>query len=259
MLHMNSTSYQRINRALVLVGFFAFLGCQSPSPALQDLAGPLAAASDAYLDYERGDCDRVRDQANDEQLRDWEPTEVRHSMVLVRGFCEERMGDVERARETYRGLIQEAPLSFASDDARERLRVLRLAERDPDYKAWVDAARDRHAKGDPNREPVDRMPAAFPPIAQHAEIEGYAVVEFGVTPRGDTDSPIVVESEPPLLFDGAALRAVREWRYTRDPKSAESHRQVIRIVFQPQEAEPAIEESGAGEPASAAEPATSVQ
>jgi TonB family protein len=57
------------------------------------------------------------------------------------------------------------------------------------------------------------------------------VVEFGVLPDGQTDAVIVVDAEPPLLFEGTALRAVRKWRYEKDPKAAEAQRQVVRIVF----------------------------
>jgi TonB family protein len=156
-------------------------------------------------------------------------------------------------------LILEGPLSFASFDAGERLRILRLTENDPDYKAWVEGARFRYSESDENRIPVDRIPAAFPPLAHRAEIEGYAIVEFGITPRGDTDSPVIVDSKPPLIFDGAALRAVREWRYTRDLESEESKRQVIRIVFQPREAESTLEETAPSEDSVSDESEVSIQ
>ena len=59
-----------------------------------------------------------------------------------------------------------------------------------------------------------------------------------MTPRGNTDAPVIVDSEPPLLFDGAALRAVREWRYTAEPNAGATERQAIRIVFKPQDESP---------------------
>jgi TonB family protein len=252
-------SHWKTPRALLFVGLVPLLGCQSAPQIVNANGGPLERAEHVYRDYERGNCGRVAVQADPERIRSWETTEARHSMVLVRGFCQEKAGNVQGARETYRQLITEAPLSFSSDDARERLRVLRLTERDPHYKAWVEAARFRYAERDENRIPVDRVPAAFPPLAQQAEIEGYAIVEFGITPRGDTDSPIIVDSKPPLIFDGTALRAVRKWRFTRDLDSTESKRQVIRIVFQPQVNESTLdEEEGSDQPPSAAD-TTSIQ
>lgn len=205
--------------------------CQTPSEAPDD-SQVTASATTAYRAYERGDCEAVAQSTLQNALASRDSGEVQYSLRLLRGFCQELDGDTPAAIETYRDLIGDAPLSFASDDARERLRILRLLERDPDYKDWVDAARKRAAQGSSDRVPIDRILADFPPLAQTAGIEGFAVVEFGVTPRGDTDAPVVVDSSPPLLFDGAALRAVREWRYTRDPSSQKSKRQAIRIVFQ---------------------------
>ena len=57
-----------------------------------------------------------------------------------------------------------------------------------------------------------------------------------MTPRGDTDAPVVVDSEPPLLFDGVAVRAIREWRYAADADGTQSERQAIRLVFKPENA-----------------------
>jgi len=186
-----------------------------------------------FLAYERGDCATVNRWTSPVSLGSMEAGEAQHSLLLIHGFCQELAGDRSGATETYQGLVQDAPLSFAADDARERLRILRLVERDPDYQAWVAAARERAASGSSARAPVDRTAVDFPPLAEQAGIEGFAVVEFGVTPLGETDSPVVVDSHPPLLFDGAALRAVREWRYTKDSDSSKSQRQAIRIVFQP--------------------------
>ena len=95
----------------------------------------------------------------------------------------------------------------------------------------MSAAPDRVASISNGRPPVDRVKAAFPPVPFALGLEGYAVVEFGVLPDGQTDAVIVVDAEPPLLFEGTALRAVREWRYEKDPKAAEAQRQVVRIVF----------------------------
>ncbi len=206
-------------------------------------------ATDAYAAYKQGDCARAERLVEPDAVEAWKPGELKASVQLMLGFCRERRGDVEAAREIYRGLVRDAPLSFASDDARERLRVLRLLERDPDYESWVESARARAAEQNAKRAPIERMPADFPPMAQEAQIDGYVVVEFGVTPRGDTDAPVIVDSRPPLLFDGAAIRAVREWRYAAKPGKRESERQIIRIVFRstprPTEAPPPVPATGA--------------
>jgi len=224
------------------------LGCQT-SPATRDVDIQLEMATNAYRAYARGDCAEVGRSAEIADLEDWPANEARSSFLLVEGFCADRAGDGGQARETYRQLLREAPLSFAADDARERLRVLRLRENDPGYEAWLADARSRARQGSTDREPIERAPASYPPLAHLAQIGGFAVVEFGVTPRGDTDAPVIVDSEPPLLFDGVALRAVREWRYAADADGTQSERQAIRLVFRPEDAErPALDAPVDGTP-----------
>ncbi len=225
--------------ALLILGLVLTVGpgCGTPPARRGGANVPLETVTSAYRAYERGDCDEIVRSARDASLEDWPAHEARASFQLVEGFCAERKGDVERAREAYRQLLREAPLSFAADDARERLRVLRLRENDPDYDEWVTDARIRALEGSTDRAPLERPPASYPPLAQLAGVGGYAVVEFGVTPGGDTDAPVVVDSEPPLLFDGVALRAVRGWRYAADSKGTQSERQAIRLVFRPEDAE----------------------
>jgi len=224
-------------------------GCQSnrrqPTSALQATAtgSSLESATEAYRAYVAGDCATVEQTYRAAGVAKWGASEVRHSFDLLEGFCQELENDIGAARETYRGIVRNAPLSFASDDARERLRVLRRIENDPDYRDWILSAADRVSTNETPRDAIDRVPVSFPPLAQRAGVEGYAVVEFGVTPRGDTDAPIVVDSNPPLIFDGVALRAVREWRYSTSNDDPTTRRQAIRLVFRPEEADQGTPES----------------
>lgn len=188
-------------------------------------------SSETYLAYERGDCETVLSLSDPNRLDDWAYNEMRHSMLLLQGFCREIGGDVEGARDIYRQLVLEAPGSFASDDAAERTRILSLMENDPDYDRLTRTARERIDAQTARRTPIDRVPVEFPPLARAVGIDGYAVLEFGISRRGDTISPIVVDSSPPLLFDGASLRAVRRWQYTRTSLDDDDDRQLIRILF----------------------------
>lgn len=58
-----------------------------------------------------------------------------------------------------------------------------------------------------------RVPPVYPARARARGIEGEVVVEFVVTPSGDVEDPEVVSSTPRTVFDEAALRAVRRWRF----------------------------------------------
>jgi len=221
----------------LLTAVVCLSACSSPlrSHVAQDRA-PLDSATNAYRAYGAGDCAAVDARFDETDLENWPPNEARSSFLLLASFCAERNDDISRARETYRQLLRESPLSFAADDARDRLRILRLQENDPEYGDWVAAAKARAVQGSTDRAPIERTPASYPPLAHLAQVGGYAVVEFGVTPRGDTDAPVVVDSEPPLLFDGVAVRAIREWRYAADADGTQSKRQAIRLVFKPDDA-----------------------
>jgi len=235
--------------ALLCLALVLTLGCQSnrrqPTAPQQTAAddASVESAKQAYRAYVEGDCSAVERTYRSADVSSWGASEIRHSFDLLEGFCRELENDISGARETYREIVRNAPLSFASDDARERLRVLRRVENDPNYRDWILAAADRVATNETPRPAVDRVPVGFPPLAQRAGVGGYAVVEFGVTPRGDTDAPIVVDSNPPLIFDGVALRAVREWRYSMSNDDPKTRRQAIRLVFQPEDGDSGTVES----------------
>jgi TonB family protein len=206
--------------------------CQTGDIASTELQA-VQTASDTYLAYERGDCTTVRRLADPDALEYWTFNEMRHSMLLLQGFCRELEDDISGARDIYRALVLEAPTSFAADDAAERTRILKLIDEDPDYARWARDARERVDPGKRRRTPVERVPAEFPPLAKATGIDGYAIVEFGITQRGETENPVVVESSPPFLFDGASLRAVRRWQYLRETPTGPDDRQLIRILFKP--------------------------
>lgn len=54
----------------------------------------------------------------------------------------------------------------------------------------------------------------YPLSAAMREIEGYVVVEFTVKENGTVLNPIVVESDPGILFNEAALSAVSRFRFS---------------------------------------------
>jgi TonB family protein len=227
---------RRIDRgiATALLGLAA-LACANDQPApaspTDEIQG-IQIATDAYLAYQHSDCETVYQLTQPSQIDALQATELRHSLRLVRGFCQELDGDQPAARATYGQLIDEAPGSFAAADARERLETLdRLAD-DPDFARRVEAASKRAPRPSGTREPSSvREPALYPPLARAAGVEGFAVIEFGVTRRGETVDPIVVDSDPPFVFEASSLRAVRGWQYKSQRRADPDERQLIRIVF----------------------------
>jgi len=67
----------------------------------------------------------------------------------------------------------------------------------------------------PDRPPeiVSASGLVFPSEAAERQVEGYVVVAYDVTADGTVSNARVVESNPPGVFDEAALDAVRSWRF----------------------------------------------
>ncbi len=61
--------------------------------------------------------------------------------------------------------------------------------------------------------PLVTMPPLYPPSARARRLEGYAEVEFTVTENGSVTHVQVVDSDPAGVFDRAAERAVRRWKF----------------------------------------------
>ena len=53
----------------------------------------------------------------------------------------------------------------------------------------------------------------YPPEAARRGIEGQVVVRYDVTAEGNVTNAAVVGAVPPGVFEEAALRAVRSWRF----------------------------------------------
>jgi len=61
--------------------------------------------------------------------------------------------------------------------------------------------------------PLSRQPPRYPYQATRRGIEGWVRVAFRVTETGTVEDVEVLESEPPGVFDQAAVNAVYRWRF----------------------------------------------
>jgi len=82
--------------------------------------------------------------------------------------------------------------------------------------------------------PLVRFPPEYPARAVDNEVEGYVILRFTVTETGSVADPEVLRSEPPGIFDRAAIRAVLRWKYqpqlaNGEPISVISY---TRVTFQ---------------------------
>lgn len=81
--------------------------------------------------------------------------------------------------------------------------------------------------------PISMLPPQFPPAARARGIEGWVDVIFVVSTRGDVEEAWVVESEPPEMFDQAAIDAAMRWRFRPVTENGEAvpAERIIRINF----------------------------
>jgi len=87
------------------------------------------------------------------------------------------------------------------------------------------------------REPsaLVRVPPVYPPGARARGVQGRVVVEFTIGADGRVADPQVVEATPRGVFEGAALDAVRQWRFAPRVRGLEAEparaRQTIQFVL----------------------------
>lgn len=60
---------------------------------------------------------------------------------------------------------------------------------------------------------IVRILPRYPSRALSRGIEGWVLMEFAISELGLAVNPVVIESEPPGIFDRAALSAVKRWKY----------------------------------------------
>jgi protein TonB len=63
--------------------------------------------------------------------------------------------------------------------------------------------------------PLVRIPPLYPPRALSRRIEGRVKIEFTVSEEGKVQNPVVVAAKPKGVFDRAALRAIRRWKFNK--------------------------------------------
>lgn len=61
--------------------------------------------------------------------------------------------------------------------------------------------------------PLERVPPKYPARAASRHIEGWVKIEFTITTGGEVENAVVVEAEPPEIFDDAALKAINQWTF----------------------------------------------
>ena len=89
--------------------------------------------------------------------------------------------------------------------------------------------------GDRDVVPLVRVDPQYPPQARQRRIEGWVEIEFTISPAGMVENPEVIDAQPRTVFEQAALRAIRRWRYNakmEDGVAVARHGVQVRIRFE---------------------------
>ena len=61
--------------------------------------------------------------------------------------------------------------------------------------------------------PIVKVPPQYPRRASQRGIEGWVLLEFTVTETGAVLNPIVIDANPPGIFNRSAIRMINKWKY----------------------------------------------
>ncbi|MEM9532178.1 MAG: energy transducer TonB [Pseudomonadota bacterium] len=61
--------------------------------------------------------------------------------------------------------------------------------------------------------PIVKVAPVYPRRALERGIEGYVLLEFTVTRLGTVENPVVIEADPPNIFNRAAIQAASKFKY----------------------------------------------
>jgi len=83
--------------------------------------------------------------------------------------------------------------------------------------------------------PMVRVNPQYPIQALERGIEGWVEVRFTITAAGTVKDPVVLASKPSSIFNRAALRAIRKWKYKpkiEEGVAVERPGVVVRLTFE---------------------------
>lgn len=69
------------------------------------------------------------------------------------------------------------------------------------------------APSDTDTVPLVRVNPKYPMVASERKIEGWVDVMFTINPNGTVKEAVVLDAQPPGVFEQAALQAIRKWKY----------------------------------------------
>lgn len=209
--------------ALGMAALAVALSCATPKP---EPIGPVVV--EGYQLFAKRDCTGVH--ANGHNLDVGSPTERsdREWLRLLDAYCLELDGNVVAAKDLYSSIV--AGSAWVAAEAKHRL--IRL---DIETIERVSGYREKqNARTSESPEQVHLMmspPPNYPFPAYDARIEGWVRLDFEVLSDGRISDAVVLASDPPFVFDRAALVAIQRWTYEASP-DRESFRHRVKLQFE---------------------------
>jgi TonB family protein len=189
---------------------------------------------DGYRLFAKRDCTAVRVRARTSDLPEASPEH--ETFRLLDAYCLELEGRSDEAKELYRSIVARVPIHAMAYEAAVRMIDLERLQRRGTTRAELKRRADQEqgtksSRYDHDVLPIFRMNPAYPAWLREAGIEGWVIVDFEIAGDGTVIDPIVLDSDPPFVFDSAALGAIRNWIYEPSTEGG-SIRHLIRLNFE---------------------------
>jgi len=109
--------------------------------------------------------------------------------------------------------IDEPPPDIPNINLNTEVNSIGIDVGQPQFDNQIDIQSQGDFSSDGEYLPIVKVAPNYPRRAQARGIEGYVLLEFTVTKTGAVENPVIVESDPPGIFDRAAIQAALKFKY----------------------------------------------
>jgi TonB family protein len=150
-----------------------------------------------------------------------------------------RLLDSSRQAMNAKAFERSAQLVAASKDVGQRFNGAAIAQMESELTAAREAtAQQTNIVSAASLKRVRMVSPVYPDAARKRGIEGWVELAFTVQTNGSVDQVEVRNASPAEVFDDAAIRAVRQWRFEPIERNGErvEQRAMVRLKFSQQNA-----------------------
>jgi protein TonB len=151
-----------------------------------------------------------------------------------------RLVEVSRQAMNAKAFERSAQLLAAAKDVGQRFNGAAISQAEADLTAARDAtAAQTNIVSAASLKRVRMVSPTYPDAARKRGIEGWVELAFTVQTNGTVDNVEVRNASPAEVFDDAAMRAVRQWRFEPVVRNGEKveQRAMVRLKFSQQPAQ----------------------